>query len=106
MSIYRGKRILISGGLGFIGSNLARALVHQGAEVTLLDALIPEYGGNEFNVADFRDRARVVLADIRDAATVEPLLTGQDFFFNLAAQTSHVGSMQDPTTDLHINVTA
>jgi len=92
--------------LGFIGSNLAARLVAMGAEVTLMDALIPEYGGLEYNVREIHDRVRVEIADVRDAAAVARLVRGQDLLFNLAGQTSHVDSMTDPKTDLEINAAA
>jgi dTDP-glucose 4,6-dehydratase/UDP-glucose 4-epimerase len=106
MDIYRSKRVLITGGLGFIGSNLARRLVEAGADVTLVDSLIPQYGGNLQNIADFRERVVVNVCDVRDRFAVEYLLRGQDFLFNLAGQTSHLDSMTDPRTDLDINAAA
>ncbi|NQU09155.1 NAD-dependent epimerase/dehydratase family protein [bacterium] len=103
---FAGSRVLITGGLGFIGSNLARRLVGQDAHVTLVDNLIPEYGGNRFNLAGIEDRVTVHLADVRDDERLAPLLRGQDYLFNLAGQTSHLDSMQDPHTDLEINCRA
>jgi dTDP-glucose 4,6-dehydratase/UDP-glucose 4-epimerase len=103
---YADKKILITGGLGFIGSNLARRLVNQGALVTLVDSLIPQYGGNSFNILDIRDHVSVNICDVRDSHALEYLLKGQDYLFNLAGQTSHVDSMSDPQTDLAINATA
>ena len=106
MSYYRNKKILVTGGLGFIGSNLARALVIQGAEVTLVDSLTPEYGGNMFNVEDIRDKVTVNVCDVRDPVAMTDVLRGKDFLFNLAGQTSHMDSMSDPQTDLAINAAA
>ena len=106
MSVYTGTRILITGGLGFVGSNLARALVDQGAEVTLADSLIPEYGGNPFNIEDIRGRVITNVCDVRDPFAMANLLKGKDYLFNLAGQTSHIDSMADPQTDLDINATA
>jgi len=103
---YLKKRVLITGGLGFIGSNLARALVAQGAEVTLVDSLIPQYGGNSFNIDDIRDKLTVNVCDVRDPFAMAYLLQGKDFLFNLAGQTSHLDSMADPQTDLDINAAA
>lgn len=103
---YADRKILITGGLGFIGSNLARTLVKQGAEVTLVDSLIPQYGGNPFNIADIRDKVSVNICDVRDSHAMEYLLKGQDYLFNLAGQTSHMDSMSDPQADLAINATA
>jgi UDP-glucose 4-epimerase len=100
---YLGKRVLVTGGLGFIGSNLAHRLVDLGAEVLLVDSLIPDYGGNLFNVADIEDRVRVNIADVRDEHGMTYLVQGQDFMFNLAGQVSHLDSMRDPYTDLEIN---
>lgn len=106
MNAYANKRILITGGLGFIGSNLARALVAQGAEVTLVDSLIPQYGGNPFNIEDIRDRVTVNVCDVRDPFAMTYLIKGKDYLFNLAGQTSHMDSMIDPHTDLDINAAA
>jgi UDP-glucose 4-epimerase len=100
---YEGKKVLITGGLGFLGSNLARALVPLGAEVLLVDSLIPDYGGNLFNIDGVEDRVRVNIADVRDANGMQYLVRGQDFLFNLAGQVSHIDSMTDPMTDLEIN---
>jgi UDP-glucose 4-epimerase len=100
------KRILITGGLGFIGSNLALRLVELGANITLVDSLIPEYGGNPFNIVGIEDRVRVNISDVRDAHSMRYLVQGQDYIFNLAGQTSHMDSMQDPETDLEINCRA
>jgi UDP-glucose 4-epimerase len=106
MMDYRGKSILITGGLGFIGSNLARRLVKLGAKVTLVDSLIPLYGGNLFNIKDIREKVSVNLSDVRDPYALTHLMEGQEFLFNLAGQTSHLDSMEDPQTDLAINATA
>ena len=100
---YRGKRVMITGGVGLIGSALARRLVALGAEVLLLDSMVPEAGGNFANIADIRDRLRVNIADIRDREALRHLLAGQDFLFDLAAQTSHMDSMTAPENDLAVN---
>lgn len=102
----RGRRVLVTGGLGFIGSNLVRRLVALGARVTVLDALIPEYGGNRRNLAGLGRRVRVHRGDVRDRARLPRFVRGQDFLFNLAGQTSHMDSMTDPDTDLEINCRA
>jgi UDP-glucose 4-epimerase len=106
MESFRNARVLITGGLGFIGSNLARRLVEAGARVTLVDSLIPEYGGNLFNVEDLRGKVTVNIADVRDEHSMKHLVLGQDVLFNLAGQTSHMDSMQHPITDLEINAKA
>jgi len=103
---FDGARVLITGGCGFIGSNLARRLVQLGAKVLLVDSLIPEYGGNLFNIADVRDALTLNVADVRDPYSMRNLVQGQDFLFNLAGQTSHLDSMKDPQTDLEINCRA
>ncbi len=103
---YAGARVLITGGLGFIGSNLARRLLTLGAKVTLVDSLIPEYGGNPFNIAGIEDQVTVNVSDVRDSHSMNQLVQGMDFLFNLAGQTSHMDSMQDPFTDLDINCKA
>jgi UDP-glucose 4-epimerase len=103
---FSGARALITGGLGFIGSNLARRLVELGAQVTLVDSLVPEYGGNRFNIEGLEDRVRVNISDVRDPYSLRAHVAGQDFLFNLAGQTSHLDSMEDPFTDLEINCRA
>lgn len=103
---YSGKEVIITGGLGFIGSNLARALVSQGAVVTIVDSLIPQYGGNPFNIKDIQDKVSVNVCDVRDPFALNYLLKDKDFLFNLAGQTSHIDSMTDPKTDLEINAIA
>lgn len=103
---YSGKQVLITGGLGFIGSNLARTLLSQGAIVTLVDSLIPQYGGNKFNIDDIREKVTVNVCDVRDPFSMVCLLQDKDYLFNLAGQTSHMDSMTDPHTDLDINATA
>jgi UDP-glucose 4-epimerase len=103
---FAGARVLITGGLGFIGSALAERLVALGSDVLLVDSLIPEYGGNLFNIAPFRDRVTVNISDIRDVHGLRFLLQGRDYVFNIAGQTSHLDSMVDPVTDLEINCKA
>jgi len=103
---YKGRRVMITGGLGFIGSNLARQLVDLGADVLLIDSLLPDYGGNLFNIVDIADRVRVNIADVRMQSTIGVLARGQDVIFNLAGQVSHIDSMRDPYTDLEINCRA
>ena len=103
---FHGRRILITGGLGFIGSHLARRLVRWGARVTVVDSLWPEYGGNLFNVADIAPRLRINISDVRDEHSMRHLIQGQEYLFNLAGQTSHLDSMRDPYTDLDINCRA
>lgn len=103
---FRDKHALITGGVGFIGSNLARRLVELGAHVTLVDSLIPQYGGNLFNIAEIKDKVRVNISDVRDEHSMQKLVQEQDYLFNLAGQTSHLDSMQDPYEDLEINCRA
>jgi UDP-glucose 4-epimerase len=97
------KNILITGGLGFIGSNLAHRLISYGANVLLVDSLIPEYGGNIFNIQDIKGKVEVNIADVRDEYSMQYFVRGKDYLFNLAGQTSHIDSMNDPYTDLEIN---
>ena len=106
LDFYRNRTTLITGGLGFIGSNLARRLVELGARVTLVDSLIPDYGGNRFNLAGYEDRLHINIADVRDPYSMQALVQGQDVLFNLAGQVSHIDSMTDPMADLEINARA
>lgn len=103
---YRNSSVLVTGGLGFIGSTLAAALVKLGAKVTLVDSLIPQYGGNTFNIESIRDCVTTNVCDVRDPHAMAYLLEGQDFLFNLAGQTSHLDSMTAPQVDLDINAAA
>jgi UDP-glucose 4-epimerase len=100
---YRDRRVLITGGLGFIGSNLARALAGAGARVMLIDSLVPEYGGNLHNIAGIEDTVTVNISDVRDRHSLRQVILDQEFVFNLAGQTSHLDSMTDPFTDVAIN---
>jgi len=102
-TVFGGKRVLITGGLGFIGSTLAHRLTALGARVLLVDSLVPEYGGNQFNIRGLEDSVQVNISDVRDQHSFRYLIQGQDFLFNLAGQTSHMDSMADPFTDLEIN---
>jgi len=99
---YRGRKVLVTGGLGFIGSNLCRGLADLGAEVLAVDSLLPDYGGNLFNLAGYEDRVKVNIADVRGHG-MGYLVRGQEVLFNLAGQVSHIDSMTDPFTDLEIN---
>jgi UDP-glucose 4-epimerase len=106
VTAFAGARVLVTGGLGFIGSALAARLVELGAEVALVDDLFAEGGANYANIAPIRDRVRVVIADLRDADALAPLVAGRDYLFNLAARTSHMGSVADPLADLDVNCRA
>ena len=103
---FSGKKVLITGGLGFVGSNMAHRLAGMGAKVTLVDSLVPEYGGNLFNIGEIKDQVEVNISDVRDEHSMRYLVQGIDYLFNLAGQTSHMDSMQDPYTDLEINCRA
>jgi UDP-glucose 4-epimerase len=103
---YRGRRVLITGGLGFIGSNLAKQLVDLGADVLIVDSMIADSGGNLFNIDGIENRVRVNIADVRQGSTMDVLVRGREVIFNLAGQVSHIDSMRDPFTDLDINCRA
>jgi len=103
MSFYKGKRVLVTGGLGFLGSNLAHTLASVGAHVAVLDCLLPSHGGNLFNISDIRTKVKFTKGDIRDKTLMESLVKGQDVLFNIAAQTSHTDSMKNPALDVDIN---
>jgi len=102
-SYYRGRRVMVTGGLGFIGSNLARLLVDLGADVLLVHSLIPDYGGDLFNIDGFADLLHVNIADIRQQSTMNYLVRDRAVIFNLAGQVSHIDSMREPYTDLEVN---
>jgi UDP-glucose 4-epimerase len=102
---FAGKSVLITGGMGFIGSNLALRLVELGADVTILDSMIPDYGGNEFNVFPIKDKVRINFCDIRDESAVNYLVRGKDYVFHLAGQVCHLMSLSNPFPDIEMNIT-
>lgn len=102
---YKDKRVLVTGGAGFIGSNLAAELVKQGAKVTIVDSMLPDYGGNLYNLREIEDKVHVNFADIRGHG-MQYLVQNQDVIFNLAGQVSHIDSVNDPEADLAINCEA
>lgn len=106
LAYYTDRSVLITGGLGFIGANLARRLVDLGAQVTVVDSLISDYGGNRFNLAGYEDRLHINIADVRDPYSMRALVQGHELLFNLAGQVSHIDSMTDPLADLEINARA
>ncbi len=106
LSYYRGRRVMVTGGLGFIGSNLVHQLVHAGADILVVDAMNPDYGGNLFNIEGVRDSVRVDISDVRNEASMNVLVQDREVIFNLAGQVSHIDSMRDPHTDLEINCRA
>lgn len=101
---FEGRKVLITGGLGFVGSNLALRLIELGCNVTVVDAMLPLYGGNLFNIEPIKDRVRVNFSDIRDRHSMNYIVQGQDYIFHLAGQVSHVDSILDPFTDVDINI--
>jgi UDP-glucose 4-epimerase len=103
---YRGRRVMITGGMGFIGSNLARLLVDAGADILIVDALDPEYGANRFNLNGIEEFVHLNVADVREETSMNTLVQDREVIFNLAGQVSHIDSMRDPYTDLDINCRA
>lgn len=100
---FKDKKVIITGGLGFIGSSLAIKLVSLGAKITLIDSMIPDYGGNMFNIKGIEDKVNINFSDVRDEHAMTYLIRDADLMFNLAGQVSHIDSMKDPYTDLEIN---
>ncbi len=103
---FSGKKVLITGGIGFIGSHLAMRLVEDGATVTVIDSMMPEYGGNLENISTVKPRIAINISDVRDPYSMAYLILNHDFLFNLAGQSSHLDSMNDPFTDEEINIRA
>src|SRR3989338_1257155 len=101
---YKDKRVLITGGMGFIGSNLAIALVKEGADVTILDNMLPRQGGNLFIIKPVEKKVRINFSDIRNSQSVNYIVRNKDYIFHLAGQVSHVDSINNPLQDLSINV--
>ncbi len=102
-SFYKGKKVLVTGGLGFLGSNLTHRLVELGATVTVLDCILPGHGGNLFNISDIKKSVKFFKGDIRNKPLVNRLIKNQNILFNIAAQTSHTDSMKNPWLDVDIN---
>ena len=105
-AFYAKRKVMVTGGLGFIGSNLVRQLADAGADVLIVDSLFPDYGGNRFNIQGLEDRVHVNISDVRDRTSMEALVRDREVIFNLAGQVSHIDSMRDPHTDLEINCRA
>jgi UDP-glucose 4-epimerase len=103
-NIFKGKSILVTGGMGFVGSNLVIRLVECGANVTVLDSMVADYGGNEFNLHPVVDRVRINYCDIRDDSAINYLVRGQDYVFHLAGQVCHLMSLDNPFPDIEINI--
>lgn len=101
---FKNKNILITGGLGFIGSNLARRLVGLNAKVTIVDAMLPGYGGNLYNIDGIEDKVRVNFSDIRDMHSINYLIRDMNFVFHLAGQVDHILSLTNPYPDIDINI--
>ena len=106
LEFYKGKKVLITGGLGFIGSTLAYKLIDLDCDVTLVDSLFPDYGGNRFNINGLENKLKVNISDVRDRENMNCLVQDKDYIFNLAGTLSHTDSMKDPFTDLEINCVA
>jgi len=100
---FHGRNVLVTGGLGFIGSNLAIKLARYGANVTIVDSLVPQFGGSFFNISPVRGQVAVNISDMRDPHSLDILVAGKDYIFNLAGQVSHGDSMRDPQLDLGVN---
>lgn len=105
-SDYKNAKVLITGGLGFIGSNLAIELNKLGAQVTLVDSMIPEYGGNLFNIESIKNKVTINFCSITDVNAINYLVEGVDFIFHLAGQGSHSVSLIDPFLDIECNMMA
>ncbi|HBA55630.1 MAG: NAD-dependent epimerase/dehydratase family protein [Syntrophorhabdus aromaticivorans] len=103
MSVFKDREVLITGGLGFIGSNLAIELVRLGARVTIVDNMLPRQGGNFFNIKDIETQVKVNISDVRNQLSMNHLVKGKDYIFHLAGQVNHVDSMRNPIQDLDIN---
>ena len=100
---FEGKRVLVTGGLGFIGSNLTARLVGLGGKVTVMDNMMPRLGGNLFNVKEIADRIHINFSDVRDSHSMDYLVKDQAYIFHLAGQVNHVDSIRNPIQDLDIN---
>lgn len=100
----KNKKILVTGGLGFVGSNLAIKLASLGADVLIVDNMLPRQGGNLFNIEPVKDKVKVNISDIRNPTSMNHLVKGMDYIYHIAGQVNHVDSVKDPLNDLSINV--
>lgn len=105
-NFYKDKNVLVTGGLGFIGSTLSKKLAELGASVTIIDSLLPDTGGNLFNIDGYESKIKINISDVRDQYSTNVLVQNQDIIFNLAGVLSHVDSMKNPFNDLEINCTS
>lgn len=105
MNIFNDKDILITGGLGFIGSSLAIELSNLGANITIIDSMLKEYGGNLFNIEEIKDNVKLIFTDIREKEKINKIIKGKDYIFHLAGQCSHILSLTNPYPDIDINIT-
>jgi UDP-glucose 4-epimerase len=104
--LFKNKNVLVTGGAGFIGSNLTIRLAAEGANVTVLDSMLPDYGGNLFNLDPVKDKIHINFSDMRDSNSLSYVIREKDYIFNLAGQVSHQDSMVEPLVDMEINVKA
>ncbi|HMQ79583.1 MAG TPA: GDP-mannose 4,6-dehydratase [Ignavibacteria bacterium] len=101
---FRSKKVLVTGGLGFVGSNLSIKLAELGADVLIVDNMLPRQGGNLFNIEPVKDKVKVNISDIRNSTSMNHLVKGMDYIYHIAGQVNHVDSVKDPLNDLSINV--
>jgi len=104
MNEFKNKKVLITGGMGFVGSNLSIRLASLGAEVLIVDNMLPRQGGNVFNIEPVKDKVKVNISDIRNPTSMNHLVKGMDYIYHIAGQVNHVDSVKDPLNDLSINV--
>lgn len=100
---YSNKKILITGGIGFIGSNLARVLIKLGVDISVVDNVLPESSANLFNIMDIKNQIKIYFCDLRDSYSLPHIIKDTDIIFNLAGYSSHIGSMRNPFFDLEMN---
>jgi UDP-glucose 4-epimerase len=106
LDYFRKKNVLITGGLGFLGSNLAHRLVALRANVIIIDNISPLYGGNLFNLEGIRDKCEIILDDVRNTDVLKPYIPTLDIIFHFAAQVSYIDSLSMPFEDLSLNASA
>jgi len=100
---YRNKIIVITGGLGFLGSSLAQKLVNYQAKIIIIDNLNPLYGGNYFNLNGIQNKVKIIIDDIRNEKVLIPIIKQCDMLYHFAAQVSYIDSLSMPYEDLELN---